>query len=133
MKLRLSRSSPRFCPMADGCASKIKFDTAILTVLYVQHLPTIANHLNQTVAQHIAKLSSEEWKLKHLRLAKTSDQNRKIICSKDSLQNDCSLVCFLMKDSMVPMEPTPSSSNISIAVNWMYLGVDTVSTANPST
>ena len=56
MKLRLSRSSPRFCLMADECPSKIKIDTAILTVRYVQLLPTIANDLNQTIAQHNAKL-----------------------------------------------------------------------------
>ena len=41
---------------ADGCPSKIKIDTAILTVHYVQLLPTIANNLNQTTAQHNAKL-----------------------------------------------------------------------------
>ena len=56
MKLRLSRSSPRFCLMADESPSKIKIDTAILTVRYVQLLPTIANDLNQTIAQHNAKL-----------------------------------------------------------------------------
>ena len=56
MTIRLSRSSPRFCLMADECPSKIKIDTAILTVRYVQLLSTIANDLNQTIAQHNAKL-----------------------------------------------------------------------------
>ena len=56
MKLRLSRSSTRFCLMADECPSKIKIYTAIRTVRYVQLLPTIANDLNQTIAQHNAKL-----------------------------------------------------------------------------
>ena len=41
--------------MADGC-SKIKIDAAILTVRCVQLLPTIANDLNQTIAQHTGKL-----------------------------------------------------------------------------
>ena len=57
MKIRLSRSSPRFCLMADECPSKIKkIDTAILTVSYVQFLPTIVNDLNQPIVQHNAKL-----------------------------------------------------------------------------
>ena len=56
MKLRLSRSSPRFCLMTDEKPYKLKIDTAILTVRYVQLLPTIANDLNQTIAQHNAKV-----------------------------------------------------------------------------
>ena len=68
MKLRLSRSSPRFCLMADEFPSKIKIDTAILTVRYVQLLPTIVNDLNQTIAQHNAKLPIRRGRLKLSRL-----------------------------------------------------------------
>ena len=64
MKLRLSRSSPRFCLMADECPSKIKIDSAILTVRYVQLLPTIANDLNQIIAQHNAKLPIRRMEVK---------------------------------------------------------------------
>ena len=50
---------------------------------------------------------SEEWKLKLSRLVLDWDQKQKIICSKDSFQNDCSLVWYQMKESMVPMQPIP--------------------------
>ena len=56
MKLRLNRSSPQFCLMADDYPSKIKIDTANLTVRYVHLLPAISNQLNQTIASHHAKI-----------------------------------------------------------------------------
>ena len=64
MKLRLSRSSLRFCLVADECPSKIKIDTAIQTVRYYQLLPVIANDLNQTIAQHNTKLPIRRVELK---------------------------------------------------------------------
>ena len=44
---------------------------------------------------------------------------QKIICYKDGFQTDCSLAWCLIKDSMVLIQPIPSSSNILISVNWM--------------
>ena len=70
LKLRLSRSSFRFCLMADGCPSKIKIDTAILIVRYVQLLPTIANDLNKTIAQHNAKLPIRRVEVKTFTIGK---------------------------------------------------------------
>ena len=119
MKLRLSRSSPRFCLMADECPSKIKIDTAILTVRYVQLLPTIANDLNQTVAQHNAKLPIRRVEVKTFTIGTGLRSKTEDHLFQEQLPKRLSLAWYLMKDSMVPIQPIPSSSNILISVNWM--------------
>ena len=53
-KLRLNRSSARFCLMSDDSPGKIKIGTAILRVRNVQLLPAISNEQNQTNAHHNA-------------------------------------------------------------------------------
>ena len=119
MKLRLSRSSPRFCLMADDCPSKIKIDTAILTVRYVQLLPTIANDLNQTIAQHNAKLPIRRVEVKTFTIGTGLRSKTEDHLFQGQLPKRLFIGMVLMKDSMVPIQPIPSSSNISISVNWM--------------
>ena len=55
LKLRLNRSSPRFCLMAAEYPSEVKIRASTLTVIYVQLQPAIANDLTQSIAQHHAK------------------------------------------------------------------------------
>lgn len=57
IRVRLNRSSPQFCIMTGEAYNLVvKIDVAKLSVRTIQLLPAVTNDLNQSIAQHNAKL-----------------------------------------------------------------------------
>lgn len=56
IRLRLNRASPNFCLIGDGGAvGKINIEKICMNIRNVQLIPSVANDLNRTIAQHNMK------------------------------------------------------------------------------